>query len=221
MLRIALPLLAVLSLSNLHAQRNRLDLPTAYIRNESMGNNQLPPDVEGSPYYDENFRRGRIQIGDTAYAAMLRYNAYTDQIEMNEMGQVRELLKRDYISAEIGEDRYAIRSYQEQAGVKQGYFLILAEGKADLLLRRTKDLMGAREAATPYGKDQPARFNDLSNFYLATNGEPAQRIRLRKKDLKEHLSEDWGALETYEKKNGLDLKTEQGVIQLLSYYNSL
>ena len=221
MIRFALPVLAVLCLTGLHAQHNRLELPTAYIRNESLGNNQLPQNVEGSPYYDENFRSGQIRIGDTAYAALLRYNAFTDEIEMQEGGQVRELFKRDYISARIGDTEYAIRTYDDKGGQRQGYFRILTQGKAELLLRMTKDLQEGREATTSYGKDQPPRFTETSDYYLVSEGKAARKVRLRKKELQESFPEKWGELEAYGKQNGLDLKTERDVIRLVQHYNAL
>jgi len=106
-----------------------VSLPTDYIRNEIQGNNNQLANVEGSPYDSKTFVNGTVISNKESFQSLLRYNAYSDGIEIQEGETVTELLKRKYISAEFNGKKYAIYQYISGNNTpKFGYLVALSSG---------------------------------------------------------------------------------------------
>ena len=198
-----------------------LELPSSYINNNTYGgvNNTLPPNVEGSPYLPEEFIKGTVFIeGETPYAAMMRYNAYQDEIQVKSAAGISSLFKRDYVWAEIDGQSFRIESYKSRSGTTKGYFVELNRGKVRLLKRIEREFKEGQPAVSSYGDDTPPRFDEEVTYYLAREGSPAEEIRLRKKDVLEFLSSK--EMESFVKENKLKLKSENEVIQVLTQINN-
>lgn len=202
------------------SQAQNIDLPTEYLQNNTTGKNTIPENVIGSPYFDESWKLGTVFINEDSYKRELRYNAFLDQIEMKEKGEITSLFKRNYIRAEIANKNYIIEGYTSNNQVKQGYFIELNKGKNRLLLRQQKELLAAQPASTSYTTDKPARFIDNETYFLKIDENPATEIKLKEKDILA-LMEEEAELKSFIKNNKLKLKTEQEVISLLVHYNSL
>tara|TARA_R110002051_G_scaffold644_1_gene3192 strand:+ start:3251 stop:3859 length:609 start_codon:yes stop_codon:yes gene_type:complete len=198
-----------------------IDLPMEYLQNSASGKNMIPDNVIGSPYFNETWTFGTVYINETSYNRELRYNAYTDDLEMKEKGEIINLLKRDYIWAKIDKNTYRIEEYAENGNqTKQGYFIELNEGKARLLTKKQKELMAAQAAKSSYQSDKPARFIEEESYYLKVDKGPAIEIKLKEKDILDILDKE-DQLKAYIKANKLNLKSQEEVIQLLNHYNSL
>jgi len=197
----------------------RVDLPSEYVRNTNLGNTILPENIEGSPYFSEGFIAGMVytENGDP-YSAMLRYNGYNDQIELKDMDKTIVLLKRDYISATIGGQKYAIKKYKIKNSEKQGYFVVFNEGDIQLLLRQEKEFVDAKEASTSYGNKIPPKFVENSSYYLKNADMAAVPTKLKKKDILKLLGNKKG-LVNFVNSNGLKLKNEAEVVKLLNFAN--
>ena len=198
-----------------------MDLPTEYVRNNTVGNNGLPDGVQGSPYFTEGFVAGKVFTEQNkSYSAMLRYNGYSDQIEMKEMDKVTSLLKREYITARIGNATYKIEKYKDNDATKQGYFVLLNKGEAQLLLRQQKQFVEGKESSTSYGNKVPPKFVEKKDYYIKLGENEAVPVKLKKKELLKLLGDKKGAQE-YVSSEGLKLKTEKEVLQFLNHYNNL
>lgn len=197
----------------------RVDLPTEYVRNTTVGNNTLPENVQGSPYFTEGFVAGKVftEKGDP-YSAMLRYNGYSDQIEMKDMDKTIALLKRDYISATIAGKKYAIKKYQAKNSEKQGYFVVLNSGDIQLLIKQEKEFVEGKEASTSYGNKVPPKFAEKTTYYIKNGELAAVPTKLKKKDILGIL-ENKKELADFVSSNGLKLKKEAEVIKLLNFAN--
>ena len=197
----------------------RVDLPMEYVRNTAVGNNLLPENIVGTPYFSEGFIKGMVHTKEgNPYSAMLRYNGYSDQIELKDMDKTISLLKRDYISATIGSKKYAIKKYDENGTVKQGYFVVLNEGGLELLLKEDKEFVEGKEASTSYGNKIPPKFVERTTYYLKNGDMTAVPTKLKKKDILKLLGNK-KALVDYVNSNGLKLKSEAEVIELLNFAN--
>ena len=198
-----------------------LELPSEYINNNTTGGvNTLPPDLEGSPYLKNNFQQGMVHIEDKQpYTAMLRYNAYQDEIQVKDDNGITSLFLRDYIWVELDGETFRIVDYQTKSGVSKGYFVELNTGNTRLLKRYEKEFREAEAASSSYSQDKPPRFEDRITYYLIEGEGPAQEIKLRKKDILEVLSSEEAASFVKEKK--LKLKSEEEVLQLIAAMNSL
>ena len=210
-----------LTLTTLAWAQTALELPSSYINNNTYGgvNNSLPPNVEGSPYMPEDFVKGTVFIeGETPYAAMMRYNAYQDEIQVKSPAGISSLFKREYVWAEIEGKSFRIETYKSRSGTSKGYFVELNRGEVRLLKRIVREFKEGQPAVSSYSDDTPPRFDEEVTYYLAREGSPAEEIRLRKKDVLEFLSSK--EAEAFVKENKLRLKSESEVINLLTTVNA-
>lgn len=201
-----------------------IQLPTEYLNNSTLGgvNNNLPANVQGSPYINEEFVIGKVFVNENKpYAGILRYNAYNDGIEMKTEKGIITLLKRDYLKAEINGKLYLIESYKVNGAIRKTYFVELNKGKARLLLKQGKKFVEAKPARSSYSKDQPPKFEDETSYYITLEGKAAVETKLKSKDVLAAFADHQKELQDFVKQNKLKLKTEAEVMQLLAYYNSL
>ncbi len=197
-----------------------LELPSSYVNTTTSGGlNTLPPNVEGSPYLTENFVQGTVFIEDEKpYPAMMRYNAYQDEIQVRGSQGLSSLFKRDYVWAVIGPHTFRIEEYERKSQTTQGYFIELNRGDLRLLKRITHVFREAEEAASSYSQGKPPRFEEEVSYYLIKEGGPAREVRLRKKDILGFLSSK--EAESYVKENKFRLKSESEVTKLLMHLNA-
>lgn len=197
-----------------------LDLPSNYLNNNTSGGvNSLPPNVQGSPYLTDEFVRGTVYTeNEKPYPAMMRYNAYQDEMQVQGSGGITTLFKRDYVWAVLGGETFRIETYDTGSGERQGYFVELNSGKARLLKRYSREFREGEAAVSSYSQGQPPRFDEETTYYLALQGSPAKEVKLRKKDVLEVLTNP-GA-EAFAQENKLKLKSEEEVIRLLNHLNT-
>ncbi len=210
--------LAVTPLANAQVS---MELPTSYINNNTYGGvNNLPPNIEGSPYLTDDFVKGTVFIeNEKPYTAMMRYNAYQDEIQVQGSDGISSLFKRDYVWAVIGGQTFKIEDYKSRSGTTKGYFIEMNQGKVRLLKRIVHIFREGQEASSTYSQDIPPRFDQEVTYYLAREGSPAEEVRLRKKDILNYLGSK--EAESFVKENKIRLKTEGEVISLLNHYNTL
>lgn len=214
-------LLAVtLAATTLVRGQTSLELPSSYINNNTYGGiNNLPPDIEGSPYLTDEFVKGTVFVeNEKPYAAMMRYNAYQDEIQVQGSDGISSLFKRDYIWAEIGGETFRIQTYGDRAGTSKGYFVELNRGNIRLLKRIVREFKEGQPAVSSYSQNTPPRFDEKVTYYLVREKSPAREVRLRKKDILGFLSSK--EVETYVKENKLRLNSEKEVIQVLTQINA-
>ena len=214
-------LLAVtLAATTLARGQTSLELPSSYINNNTYGGiNNLPPDIEGSPYLTDEFVKGTVFVeNEKPYAAMMRYNAYQDEIQVQGSDGISSLFKRDYIWAEIGGETFRIQTYGDRAGTSKGYFVELNRGNIRLLKRIVREFKEGQPAVSSYSQNTPPRFDEKVTYYLVREESPAREVRLRKKDILGFLSSK--EVETYVKENNLRLNSEKEVIQVLTQINA-
>ncbi|NNF18690.1 MAG: hypothetical protein HKN61_02845 [Flavobacteriaceae bacterium] len=204
------------------AQDGRYNPPTAYIQNTASGNINVPVNVLGSPYLDEEFKLGTVLVkDDDSYTAYMRYNAFHDEIEMQENNKAVSLIKRDYVAAKLNGMLYKIIAYDSENGIQKGYAAVLKEGATSFYLKQQVVLREAKEATSSYSKGQPPKF-EREDFYLLGIGDAKPvEIKLNKKSVLDQLSTKRKAVEKYVKEYKLKLKSEAEVLQLLDYYENL
>jgi len=210
------------SRSSLVSTGNNIHLPVDYLRNNLLGNNQLPKNTVGSQYFIEDFIPSKVIINDSiSYNAMLRYNAYVDEIELKKNDEISSLFKREYLSAIIENQEYIIKDYINDGTSKMGYFIKLLQGKTALYKKQTKNYNPAKPAKSTYTKDTPPNFTDEINYFIQTeNNKILTKIKPKQKSLLELLGNE-SELKKYIKKKDLDLKKESDLIKLIQYCNEV
>ncbi|MEM7380819.1 MAG: hypothetical protein AAF361_06415 [Bacteroidota bacterium] len=180
--------------------------------------------AEGSPYLEEEFKYGRVYAYDSLkLKGEMRYNAYRSEIEVAEDDDSYfSLLKRPYISVEIDNEIFKMYTYTDVNNLSRvAYFNPRNKGKAVLLFKPEIKLRKGRVPSTSYDRYVPPTYIDISTYYIKTGEEPAERVRLKKKDIVSVLKNKKTEVVAYIKDEKLNMSKEADVIRLLNYYNTL
>ena len=186
-------------------------------------NNLKLSDIQGSPYLDEEFIPGKITTGEgVIYTDIpLRYNGYSDELEFQKgvdsyIFDPKTIVKR----AEFGGLVFGCMEYYEGKKIQNGFFEILAVGKATLLVKYKVKYL-EKEAVKAFAEPKPARFDTpVKDYYLAIDGTPANFIS-GKKGLLELFGAQKGEMESFISKNRLSIKKDDDLTQIVVYFNSL
>jgi hypothetical protein len=200
-------------------QLNSIETDEQIVRRLIMRGADLPPGMTDSPYDNDAFQMGKTIIRDTIVKnAMLRYDAYRDNIEIQEEGGSFALFKREYIRASINGELFGIFKYLNGKGeLNQGYFVQLTEGPVMLLKKKSKTFHYGTQG-DGYTAAKPPRFTDLIEYYLKSGEGPAEPVKLRKKTILEALGDSQEASKIV-KESKLNLSREYDVIQLINALN--
>lgn len=168
-------------------------------------------DIEGSPYYSEEFIVGKVYLESGISADVpLRYNLYTDEVEFMQDGKVLDLIKDNVKYIEQGEDVII----QDNST----YFFSQESGKFSLYIKkvvRFKD----KTPAGGYIDPEPAKFIlETDKYFLKEENKPAEEIRT-KRALQEMLSENEAALD-FIKKSRTKVNRAEDLLELVKFLNS-
>ena len=196
--------------------------PAGVLTPAQMGMSFFEVPIDGSPYMNEIFKKGKTIInGKHTSDALMRYDAYRDAIEIkNENDIARTLLRRSNIVADIDGTIYMVREYRESGENKLGYFNPLNEGYARLLKKPKKIFVQAENPENGYDTFKPAKYQDISMYYIQKGDEPAIETKLSKRKILSFLDDSSEILKQYIKKNELNMRLESDIIQLINYYNT-
>ncbi|MDV7140277.1 hypothetical protein R3X28_15405 [Maribacter sp. TH_r10] len=193
---------------------------------KQKNNNELSlSEIEGNPYLNENFLKGRLMYKDSIELGeyLMRYHSFADEFEISNAEGPGFLNKADYLRVNLAGDSYRPLNYIDENGeIKKGFFIIKSEGpKASLFLRKYKKVKPAQEAKTSFHKATPAKFLAYENYFLKFGNEAPFEIKLKKGKFIKLFPENQDRLKKYIKTNNLNLEEEKDAITLIDYYNSL
>ncbi|TXN34786.1 hypothetical protein FVB32_09285 [Flagellimonas hymeniacidonis] len=186
-------------------------------------------DIEGSIYLNEDFVLGKVFFNTDEEAKMyLRYNAFNDEFEIKktqlEEEVTRALLKSEEISCSLGNNTYNYFSLVNEKGEKSMGYLktIYTTTNYKLLEQRNKLFKEGKQAKTSHAVSFPHRFVDETNYYISVDGSAPVYVSSKKKELiflfkAEHQEEVKGFL----KKKNIDLKSKDGLINLVAFSGTL
>lgn len=181
-------------------------------------------EVQGSPHEINDFSDGEvITKSDLKYINVpLRFNIYANEIEFKtEDGTIFFLATPEIIDhIIIGENKYIYAPYAVGSRLLRGYFKILTEGKANLLVKQNITLRNA-EPAQPYKDAQPAMFLKMQDEFFVRIA-PAEAFKVsNKKELLSVLSDKGKELDDFQKKNKTKFNRLDDMVKLIGFYNSL
>lgn len=171
-------------------------------------------------YLDEEWMPGRVSVkAGEEMEALLRYNIYQQKVEAIMDVDTFAFAKPGELEwVMIGDKKFIFSNYlRNDLEVASTWFEVLCEGECDLLLRhyikyRIDD-----------GDDDPA--NDqmyrLESFYTRKNNASGERLSPTRKDIPLVLLDHQEELSGYIKEHKLNLKDQDDLVKLFTYYNSL
>lgn len=185
--------------------------------------------VKGSPYFEERFAVAEVdyfgeRLKDKTF---LRYNAYSDELEMGNYAEQKEteniLLKNNKIVTNFGGDKYKYLPYKTREGnfTKVGYVVVLVENENySLYLKKTKVYMEATVARTSLERSFPARFIDNVEYFYNYRGNTLQYLKPSKRGLMDAFKENSELVKKYLKENKIRVKEQSEVEKLFNSINS-
>lgn len=186
----------------------------------------LRANVEGTPYYDEEFNSASIAPLNKVY--FIRYNAALDDMEVIQSNDTLIMNKNNknyVIKQNKGNITYRILEYADSKKDKLGYYVQLTEGANVALYRKDrKKFVEVKKAA--YGGNlnaSSAKFKkQKSEFYIELKGSGnAIKISKKKKNVIKLFAGKEDLVKKFIKENKIKFTKEDGLKKLIDYVNSL
>ncbi|MBC8755619.1 hypothetical protein H2O64_13155 [Kordia sp. YSTF-M3] len=186
----------------------------------------LRANVEGTPYYDEEFNSANIAPLNKVF--FVRYNAALDDMEVIQSNDTLIMNKNNknyIIKQNKGNLTYKILEYADSKKDKFGYYVQLTEGTNVALYRKDrKKFVEVKKAA--YGGNlnaSSAKFKkQKSEFYIELKGSgDAIKIPKKKKAVIKLFAGKEDLVEKFIKENKIKVTKEKDLINLINYVNSL
>jgi hypothetical protein len=188
-----------------------------------IGSNLKYTEIAGTPYLHKHFSSGRVvvQNGTSSDGCLLRYNAYTDQIEHFDEGKIFELAPKDQVkSAEFDNHVFTCQKFKARGKTTDQYFEILSNGKVSLYKRYTVQFIPASNSF-PYSATDSAHFASPVKTFYTSNGS-GQLIRVRNgKELLKTLADKKNEVKNFIRTYHLTFDNEADMQKVISYYNGL
>ena len=185
-------------------------------------------EIIGNSYFDKKFVSGNIYMVDKIISkdALLRYNAFKDEIEVKKNTSFEVLIRHEDVSCSLGSTNYIFSSFMKKKGDKDqhGYFIVLFEGKDfSFLQRKIKIYKEAKVAKTSMTGSFPAKLIVSEDYYFLDKVKKiSYELKSNKKKILAKLNSQYKSEMTdYIKKNKLDLKNKEDLISMFEYYNYL
>lgn len=203
---------------------NNIRINDVLSTNGTGGVISLGPDVEGSPYLNEEWQKAVVETtNDETIETTARYRYYDNTVEIKKEDdeKIYALGKNFTKSITIGNKHFVTLNYQDEKGnLKSGFFELLAEGQLYFLIQYEKMVI---DAVNDGYRSSPMRIKAKRNFlaYNQSNKKMVALTRLNKKSISPLFGSDSKKVEDYAKKKKLSFKKSADLTKIFEYYNSI
>lgn len=184
--------------------------------------------IEGSPYLTENWCEGSIVLtsGQKISNLKLKYNAFHDRLEYLMNGQplfIDNNRLRSFILFNCSESMTSALIFQNgfnnlPEGGAFNFYTIIFNNKSQLIKSIKKSIYEAPEASFNSAKKEK-KYITTERYFLIDSLQNGKEIKLNKKSILSVTGLEKGRLNTLLKNRNIDLKKENGLVQLLSILN--
>lgn len=187
-----------------------------------------PDSPIGSKFLNENWTTGDVlQSNDKYFNGMnLKYNIYDDQLifknQKDEILAFRFPIKEFHLYEDLNDSTKAVRVYKNgfpdvDKFNKNSYYQVLTDGKAVLLKKFFLNFV----EGIPYGRsDVQKTLIPNQSYYLLVNGKMI-KVKKQKESFLSALPNQKTALDLYIKNEKIRFKSDEDLIKILNYYNTL
>ena len=189
--------------------------------------------LKGTPYFLPDWLKGQVEMttGKNYTNVPLKFNAHKQQLILLRTGSGNDSIivdanqvKRFTLAGNDGQtylfERLPTANTNDQA-LKDGYFLVLYDGKTALLKRIAKTFKSA-DYKNPYASE--VRYDAYQNafsYYLFKPDQTLTKVKLSDKSIIDALADRKDDLKAFVKQENLTVKTDSDAILLVKKYDSL
>jgi hypothetical protein len=176
--------------------------------------------ISGKPYLADTFEVSRVYLKDkTSLEMKLRYDIYSDEMEIRNKTQAYYLVKNRIDSILLKDLKFVYTEYAGNSKNSMAYFIVITEGKNTLLLKKRVEFFD-QDKAKPYADTRPARFETKADLYYFKKGkDPAVQLSSLKafrKDFPDLYLKSQSFIQTEK----ISFKKQDDLIRLVNYLNS-
>lgn len=189
--------------------------------------------MRGTPYFLPEWNKGQIEMvaGQHYKEAQLKFDAYRQHLIMLRpwAGNDSIIVNANMVkSFEFKSDNGQIYTFRHLPAVKtddetlkEGYFLVLYQGKSSLLKRVVKSFRKA-DYKNPYSSgNRYDEFRDVIAYYILKPDNTLEKVKLTDKAIIDALGVHEDELKAFAKQEKLTGKTETDAVRLIQKYDSL
>ncbi len=204
------------------ADMNMLNPNRMLLRTKSAG----AYGTKGSPYVFSDFTKGNLYYANQQRVSniMLNYDCHNNQLLYVSEGSTYLLNKDqiDFFEAFTGGDTVMLFNQVFVEQLKKRIFMRVLYNENSILYKRYfKDFKEA-DYGGAYSQDRRYdEYHDREAYYIKTGEKDHQPLKPRKKSLLEVMQDKAGKMEKYFKQEKPDLKTDDGLVQAIRYYDRI
>jgi len=216
-MRILLLLLFILISPALFAQ-----LPRSLMK--SAEKITLFEEYDGSMYMKSRYKESSvIDEKSGTYDTKLKYNIYTDALELVQGSKYYEVAKSPTVHARIDGDYFYYCEFKNQRGLsRDGYFILVElNDKYRIYKKLTLDIKDPeKKQRINSGLGEPGQLRMVTTYFVEEGGTIVE-LPTNKKDMLATFSDKEQELGQYLKKEKIRLKKEEDLIRFVARYNAL
>ena len=180
--------------------------------------------ISGSQYFDLDFKPARLSYfgKEINNAGFMRYNGFTDEIEITDSGNVENseliLLKSDKVVPIINNEIFEYLPFRiNESNTKIGYLVKIYEGtRIKLYLRKNKQFMEAKIARTSLENSFPPRYVDNIETYISIEGDTPVVLKNSKKAFLD-LFNNRSDIKKFIKNEKIKFNKTESIIKVVEY----
>src|SRR5690606_35075383 len=180
-------------------------------------------DIEGSPYFQNDFLYAFVDE-DTSKPHKLRYNAYKDEMEFMNNGEIYYIDKNKYKSITFEPfKKYVLVNYELNNEEVHGYLIEILAGNYSLYQTERKKFLPERTVSRGLSETHtPAQFREADEvFFIKLQNGNILELPSSKSKLADLFGDYSKSVNQYLKENKISLKNQNNLKKLFQYINSL
>lgn len=182
-----------------------------------------PKGVDGSPYLFDNWKPGIINLrdGNTIQGLSYRYNVQRNEMQFLYNNKEYAIGDPDSImDINLDGKRFIFAQLYQNSIIVRSFYEVLTEGKVSLLIKYYIEVVPASYNVS-FGTGNPNEQMYVKQRYCLKVDNKVVTLDKKGKELLNALSDKKEELAAYIKKEDISIKKKEGILKILSYYNSL
>ena len=173
-------------------------------------------DIRGNAYYNATFMSAKVENATTLMN--VRYNKYTDAIEILNDGSIYELPKSEKYSRIAYANSPVVFVYLDSGEIK-GYFVEVISGKTRLLKKLKTEFRPEVPAVNTFTSTIPPKFENVKPVYYFETNNQFIKVPKNTDDLINQFTEHKSEIAAFIKSNKLKINKEEDLIRLTQFLN--